>query len=223
MFHENYTPTPVIHQGVEALKLVFELGNYQTILDPSAGSGAFGSVFREVFSGSRTKGMEMRAEEAWWLSRNYDQYEISSFQVQKEKQSLIVTNPPFDRWTEIFIKSWKSLRRGGVLSFLGLTSWGSRSEEGVELFKKYCPVVQMRIPGTVGFRGKGKGSDTRDYCWWAWKKSETLLGERMWVALNLPRLEAKDRTWVVPPGKETGYGKRISICRKSFLLSSFEW
>jgi hypothetical protein len=202
----NYTPTPVTYQGLQALKLIFGLKTPRMILDPSAGSGGFGAVIPYVFPGSRTKGIEMREEEAWWLSRNYDKYEISKFEVQKTRYELIVTNPPFDQWVVMASKAWKSLAGGGFMAFIGLTSWGSRSTEGVAFFKEYCPVLQMRIPGT-----------------WVWKKHEHPWDEKMWVSINLPRLEAKDRTWVVPPGKESGYGQHIQTCRDSFLLSSFEW
>lgn len=219
----NYTPTPVIYQGLQALKLILGLKTPKTILDPSAGSGGFGVVIPKVFPGSFTKGIEMREEEVWWVSRNYDKYEISRFEVQKTKYNLVVTNPPFDSWTEFFHKSWESLSERGFMGFIGLTSWGSRSTEGVALFQKYCPVLQMRIPGTIGYRGKGKGTDIRDYCWWVWKKCKHPWDEKMWISINLPRLEAKDRTWVIPPGKESGYEQYIQTCRDSFLLSSFKW
>lgn len=215
---KDYTPTPVVHQGLQAVRDLCNI-EARTVLDLSAGSGSFGTVFPHVFPGAKTHGIEAREEEAWWLSKNYDTFELKRFK-SKKKYDVIATNPPFDQWREIVPEAIRCLTEdNGILVLLGLTSWGSRSKAGVELFAEHTPILQLRIAGTVGYHGRGKGADQRDYCWWVWSKYEGHISKNdLWVTMTLPRMESEDRNWVVPPGRESGYGKETQLCRESYFL-----
>jgi len=191
------------------------------VLDLSAGSGAFGTVLPHVFPDAHRTGLEIRGEEAWWLSRNYDRYGIGDFTRPRRlrQYDIVATNPPFGLWEEAVRVGMGLLKTDGVLILLGLTSWGSRSRAGLDVFAQHEPALQLRITGTVGFHGRGKGSDVRDYCWWIWTKDKDRIGkEDFWITFNLPRLEASDRTWVAPPGRETGYGTHVKLCSNDYLL-----
>jgi hypothetical protein len=219
-YQRDYTPTPVVDQGVRSLLRVLpDLKKAESVLDPSAGSGAFGSVFSKTIPRARTCAVESRREEEWWLGRNYDEYEIGDFK-RHRTHDLVVTNPPFSLWEEFVETGLRCLNEGGILMLLGLTSWGSRSISGYETFMRYPPSLQMRITGTVAFQGPGRGTDTRDYCWWVWNhNAEGRVGE-FWLSTNLPRLPSGDRRWKIPPGRETGYGiEEIQTCEEEFILS----
>ncbi len=218
----DYTPTPVVYQGMDALTTLFEI-DPRLILDPCAGSGGFGTVFRKLWPRATTSAVEPRKAEAWWLSQNYDRYCTAHFdrhEVATPSFDLIAANPPFSRWIDILVASRTVLKPKGIIVLLGLTSWGSRSKEGVTLFKADPPIAQLRITATVGFHGKGQGTDTRDYCWWIWHKE--LSDYVFWPTFNLPRLEPEHRNWVVPPGRESAYGSDVQICGKRYLLPSPE-
>lgn len=193
----DYTPGPVALQGARALAELIE--SPRRILDPSAGAGVFGQVFRQVWPEAKTVGVEPKREEAWFLSCNYDEYLIDEFEgaegaLYRHDFDLVMTNPPFHSW-EAFIPTALSLvRQGGLVCFLGLTSWGSRSTSGAELFEHYTPIAQFRISGAVSYRPKG--SDMRDYCWWVFRRqASSVVDAKCWVALNLPRLPSSDRKW----------------------------
>src|SRR5690606_25798747 len=193
---EDYTPGPVVMQGVAALRDTLLLDPC-TVLDPSAGSGIFGQVFKHVWPKAHRVGVEPKRGEAWYLRNNYDKYALQKFEDFEDegtRYDLVCTNPPFHSWEAFVQKGLAMAAPGGWVVLLGLTSWGSRSTSGAALFKRHLPIAQLRIMGAVSYRTKG--NDTRDYCWWIFQNS-TPEDERSssWIALNLPRLAGSDRKW----------------------------
>jgi len=203
----DYTPGPVALQGARAVSNMFLENPPARILDPSAGSGVFGQVFRQVWPKARTHAIEPKAVEAWFLSCNYDSYEVNRFEDAStdQKYDLVLTNPPFHSWEEFLIRALSVVVPGGYVVFYGLTAWGARSESGYLLFADYPPAGQLRVPGAVSHRVKG--NDTRDYCWWVFRRThehETNLN--YWATFNLPRLPGHERKWTdgVRPGRQYG-------------------
>ena len=227
-FDADFTPEPVVLQFLTTLR---DSGlEAHRILDPAAGAGVFGKVAREVWPNAFIEAIEPRYEELPYLGRYYDKIHHSTFidairddqlscgpGMNLPRYDLIATNPPFSLWRE-FVRQSLPLIWRGRLALLGLTSWGSRSEDGYDLFEEWKPDRQSRIPGTINFRGPGVNpetgkkwsTDARDYCWWQWAKGPEHLsrirGRRpgrdglTWVAENLPRLQGHERRWKTKPG-----------------------
>jgi hypothetical protein len=222
---EDYTPYPVVLQGARAVKELFTVEPPDTILDPSAGAGVFGQAFRQVWPLAQRSAIEPKKFEAWWLSQTYDQYAIGMFQdtLVQEGFDLVMTNPPFHSWEEFVEKACLVVSEGGYVVLLGLTAWGSRSESGYELFQRYCPVAQLRIPGAVSYRSRG--NDTRDYCWWVFRRPlRTDIGKLKlggWLTINLPRLSGKQRKW--SNGRKPGrvHGEEFQEGDERSLIPSF--
>lgn len=220
----DYTPPVLALQGVLAMRELFCL-QPESILDPSAGSGIFGQAFRVVWPDAATWAVEPKGIESWYLSRNYLNHDICSFEEfhseflhYPEVFDLVMSNPPFHSW-EVFIRmSLLLVKPGGYVCFLGLTAWGSRSESGYDFFHKYPPVAQMRIPGAVSYRSKG--NDTRDYCYWVFRRAEGDIPA--WASFNLPRLPGHLRRWHLghKPGR-CSHGKKLQEDSAQHLLSSF--
>lgn len=219
---DDYTPGPVALQGVQALDELFLVEKPSKVLDPSAGSGVFGQVFRQVWPRALTTAVEPKKGEAWYLSCNYDRYSIGTYQdtVLPNDFDVIITNPPFHSWKDFVVKSLLCVRPGGFVALLGLTSWGSRSRAGNSLFDNMPPVGQMRITGAVSYRPQG--TDSRDYCWWVFrrkfKESDDQIQLKCWVTLNLPRLESDCRRW--PAGRKPGriYGQEFQTRTEGLVL-----
>jgi phospholipid N-methyltransferase len=229
----DFTPRPVVDQFANLLLgILADVGGEEfTMLDPAAGSGVFGQSFRAVARRLAMKSSihayELREEEKPHLARHYDEVTIGdALTIDLERISqpdsdvwlsdlsydLIVTNPPFHLWREYLTTFRRRLNANGVMAFLGLSTWGQRSKDGVSLFEDevYRPHREYRITGTLGFRGPGVnpengkkwGTDTRNYSWWLWKAESNDDEEGIWSCRNLPLLDGSDRRWTSKPGTD---------------------
>lgn len=210
-FDADFTPGPIVFQALVRLS---GWRRPMTILDPSAGAGVFGQQCRLIWPDAKIWGVEPRQEERNHLMRHYDFILIQKFQPLEVFGSpdLIITNPPFPLFPG-FIEAAHTLQprtnegRPKGLVLLGLSTWG-QSAEGVELFERFTPYMQLRIGGRIGYRGPGLnpltqkpwGVDQRDYSWWVWDTSGPPTDH--WMTFQLPVLSVADRTWKVRPGTE---------------------
>lgn len=220
----DFTPLPVIRQGLACvLRLVQCYGSSawtpRKALDPSAGAGAFGMVFRELLPLCHTTGVEVREEEREHVMRNYDQALICSFQdLQTQVADLVATNPPWGTaWSQI-AREWIPL--ADVVALLGPTTWGHSDEpaEALDLFEKHPPWCCLRVPGRVQFRtgtnprtGTKYSADNRKVAWWVWADGVMPLVRNVgdvvpdmpaFATITLPRLPKEDRRWTTRPGTE---------------------
>lgn len=209
---KNYTPINVVRQGLMWWRDREPLLRHSVhnILDPSAGSGAFGVVFDELWPRANTFALEVRPEELDNLKEVYSEAHTCKFPDDvpdlPDYCELVATNPPFPLWREFVEYSMDYLDDNGSVLLLGLDSWGSRSIDGHDFFEVCPPTAQARIAGTVSFRGPGEGADTRSYSWWLWDKARLGVVHRdeqglvVWPTVNLPRLPGEARRWSHPPG-----------------------
>lgn len=210
-FHADFTPEPITQQALAWLRTSLR-GEFAALLDPSAGSGVFGKVARNVWPGIRTFGVEPRAEEEEHLARNYDSFSIDTFERHVETRQpteldLVATNPPFFAFLEIVAAFAPRLRVGGALMLLGLSSVG-QSAEGASVFDQFCPDYQLRVTGRINFRGPGINpetgrkwaSDQRDYSWWIWSGPHGRQKPPCWCTIQLPLLPTHEREWQTRPG-----------------------
>ncbi len=199
------TPLPVARQPLACLSE--QLGwvhRPARVLDPSAGCGVFGVAARERWPDAELVAVEPREEEQAKLHDVYDRVHVSMFDSAPLKAGsfdLIVTNPAFSLWAQIWETSIRLLAPNGVL-VLYLPSTMGHSDEPAErgdIFDFHPPLVQLRVMGRVRHRtginpnnGKPYGADNRKHSFWVWRKQAT---GSSWRTYNLPRLPRADLTY----------------------------
>lgn|GEM_PF-2537770 len=173
------------------------------ILDPSAGCGVFGVAARHVWQRAELTAVEPRPEERPGLERIYDTVITSRFEdaALDGPFDLIVTNPAFSTWGDVWEKAIGLLAPGGLL-VLYLPSTMGHSDEPAErgdIFDRHPPIAQLRVIGRVAHRtgtnpktGKKYGRDNRKHSFWVWRQG-TCRGA--WRTHNLPRLSKEDLTY----------------------------
>lgn len=214
VYDADFTPEGIARQGLEWIEEHLDPhDDLVDMLDPSAGAGVFGMVARDIWRNRlRSVGIEPREEEESNLCRHYNEPYVGLFEdfTVECGFDVIATNPPFKHFSEFVRKGKGALRQGGYLLLLGLNEIGSRGSESRELFREWCPIQQLRIAGTVGFRGPGLnpntgkkwGMDSRSYSFWVWQKGHGhLLSKPNWRTSDLPFLPSAERNWKVKPGE----------------------
>lgn len=222
----NLTPRPVVRQGLIYLR--DQMGVLpKVVIDPSAGAGVFGAVAREVWPKAHLVGIELDADMAALAQRNYDEFHHGDFETYAAGASfnddaLVTSNPPpegFARLRGEQLESWIpiALKLAPVAWLYGKENVGIRVLAQERLFSMLPPVLEARISGYVRHRGRGVGADSHAYAWWLWVVSGQLqnmvtgwlpaaleeMPDRTWPTLNLPRLTARERTWIgTMPGQE---------------------
>jgi hypothetical protein len=219
----DFTPEPVVRQlfAELATRSPHLVGKDESdreglvFLDPAAGAGVFGKVCAEVLPGFRRVAIEPRDEEYDNLTRHY--HKVWDFTLAECSPhildgigpiGLIATNPPFKHALEFVDTLAPRLGRGASMWLLALNDFGQRSAAGRDAFKRYRPSYQLRIAGTVGFRGPGVSTDSRSYSWFGWEGGRFQIPEHehpiSWECRTLPHLPARDRRWVTRPGESGG-------------------
>lgn len=212
----DFTPEPVVEQGIRWVKENLGPPRSLEMFDPCAGAGVFGKVMKRVFPDARTFGCEIREEEERYVQHWYDDSMMGSFKEFVAGDGalfdLVVTNPDFSLFVDALETGMRVVRPGGWVMLLGLNELGTRGEKSREAWDKWMPNMQLRIAGTIGFRGPGLnpetgkrwGTDQRSYSWWLWRRRRSSAFKRMpfWRTCDLPLLEAHERTWRVRPGTE---------------------
>ena len=197
----------------------FDASKVEEILDPAAGAGVYGMVARKYFPRARFTAIELREEERPHLERWYDEVHIGNaldvlarFAAEGRRFGVISTNPAFTLFGD-YARLGKQLlvqdpAAPGVLALLYLTQWG-QAREHWPLITETRPSAQVRVGGRVGFRGRGNGSDARDYSHYVWSLRQAItLDEEgevagvSWDTHQLPPLPKDARTWTVRPGTE---------------------
>jgi SAM-dependent methyltransferase len=203
----DFTPRGVVRQIVQRLRWLMDGPPTRRILDPAAGHGVYADELRRAFAGAHITAVEVRDECGIDLERYADALYLTAFEVFAETRpepfDLIVTNPPFRYWARFVDLALQMLKPGGLVCFLGLSTWG----QSATVAESFVPQQQLRVVGRIGYRGPGInpatdapwGTDQRDYSHWLWSPTWE---HRWWSAENLPALAAPDRTWSVVPGTE---------------------
>lgn len=206
-----FTPRPVARQQLTDLRTRFGLIGCR-VLDLGAGSGAWCAEARDILRPSLIVAVEPRAEELPHLQRWADQvhtmdaatfHDFAASHGAIGAFDLVLGNPPWWCWPEIWRVGWSVLDRTGVLSFLGPSSWGHSHEagEGREIFEQRAPLLQNRVARRVAYNG-GRGTDNRKCSHWVWHRSRSGLLENGWVAHQLPDMGPNAYHWDRRPGTE---------------------
>lgn len=224
-FDADFTPAPVVRQGLGVLQLLDRRGRLgvqpgpepHTIWDPCAGAGVFGMVGRSMFPAAKLVATEPRSEEHVHLERHYHHVATADFQAgyplaAPARPSWIATNPPWSLWTELVELVWPLVEQGSLLALLGPAAWGSSFEpaDGLATLMRCRPIAEFRIPHRIKFRrginprsGEPYGSDHRKCAWWVFqrqaKRSSALLS---WPTYVLPLMPKPAYEWIVRPGTE---------------------
>lgn len=210
-FDACFTPAPVVVQGLRwlASRIVTDGPLPLKLLDCCAGGGVFGQQARIVFPTARLLGAEPRVEEVEHAARHYDEFwtcpadELVA-RVSPRSVDIVSTNPPWWCWGDIFDAVWPLVRLGGLLAFLGPSSWGHSDEQSecIEIFDRVPPIAQLRVRGRIAYNG-GRATDNRKCSWWVfqkqWRAADPSAG---WTTITLPPLDVEQRCWTVRPGTE---------------------
>jgi hypothetical protein len=200
-----FTPRSVVHQALSRLRSYVRLPKrHGRLLDPSAGAGVFGQVARAVFPCWNLVGIEPRVEERPYLEHHYDHVVCTTaqrFATDAPFFDVVASNPPWWCWGEVFDAVWPLVLEGGVLAFLGPSTWGHSDEasECVDVFERVCPAYQWRVRGRIAFNG-GSGTDNRKCSWWVFVRDS--IARTGWLTENLPALPPEARRWTTRPGTE---------------------
>lgn len=210
------TPLPVARQGVQALADFNPEFSPGLALDVGAGCGPFGAAVHDVFGGGVCiQAVEPREEETKSL-RGRKVYE-AIHQVRFEDFEaapcfdLIVANPAFTLWPDVWARSIRLLSSGGCL-LLYLPSTMGHSDEPAEqagIFDEHPPVAQFRVRGRVRHRvgrnpktGKLYGSDNRKHSFWLWSAEPPPRSiAPVWIAKNLPQLPKGSLSYQPPSAR----------------------
>ena len=200
----DFTPYGIVRQCFKEI-IIGRVGALNVhILDPFAGAGVFAQVGRPILDNpairDRWEATEIRVEEKLNIAHHYDLYRMASYtQCRRQAYDLIISNPDFGCIREAVAFLRGRLTSRGILVFLCHDGFGQRSVDGAAFFREHTPIQQWRIPGTISFRGRGTGADTRNYSWWIW--DNRIAPQCRWDTYQLPGpLPARDRTWRVRPG-----------------------
>lgn len=207
----DFTPSALVRQMFEQFKLRYRSPDPISMVDAGAGAGVFGQQAKLVLGEDlrASVGVEIRDEEQF--TRHYTLGVHANFLELEARRfpsaNLVVGNVPFHLWREFVVHARGIVGPRGWVIFLGLSSWGQRARDGIELFSEVPPFAQWRIAGPIGFRGPGRnpetgkrwGTDTRCYSWWVWRGAS--MGEiPSWATTNLPLLPSIERRWTTRPG-----------------------
>ncbi|MBL9105171.1 MAG: hypothetical protein JNL82_29770 [Myxococcales bacterium] len=214
----DYTPMGLVVQGLLALQAeVWSSACVQAnltprrVLDPSAGSGAWGRGVRAVFGDVRLDAVEVRESEAANLAGTHDRVVIGDARdfaalthVRQRRISydLVVTNPSFSTafaassfWPRMFMDAGV-VCPGGHVALYGLSQWG-QGEEVAPILRACPPVLQIRFGGRPAHRADGQ-TDAREYSLWVWRRrlDEPAASSRpSWRTVQLPVLPVALRRW----------------------------
>ena len=206
-----FLPLPVALQGVEAIREHLHVLDDAHILDLGAGAGSIGVALRQVFPAATIVACEPRDEEVSHLLPKYDEVivgtarQLAALRAGRSARhdfDLVVSNPPWSIWGEVWECAWSMVRPGGYVVMHGPSTWGhsDESSEYIDVFDDCPPLQQWRVRGRVAYNG-GAATDNRKVSWWVWRMGAPK-GVRGWWSINLPALEAEQRRWRVRPGTE---------------------
>lgn len=206
-----FTPRPVVRQVLERLRDRFPHLVGGRVVDLGAGAGVWCSEARAVLRPELVVAVEPRQEERDHLRRWAHQVHTMTAQEFAEFADghgavfdLVLGNPPWWCWPEIWTAGWDMLRPAGVLSFVGPSAWGHSHEsgEGRQVFEEAAPLEQWRIARRVAYNG-GRDTDNRKCSAWVWHRANSGTLANGWLAHQLPDMGPNAYHWTERPGTET--------------------
>lgn len=219
-FEVDRTPVAVARQGLRALADIYTSNVFvgrRTLraLDVCAGSGTYASCrdFLPSYGGVEWTCLEIRPEERKWLFRVADRVVIGDVAKSRpawhRRFDLVVGNPAFSLVPVVLRQALKWVKDDGIVCLLGLNELGTRGSSSRMLWSDALPTHQLRVAGTVSFRGPGInpetgkrwGTDQRSYSHWVWGEQHREVPEPYWVTMDLPLLASDERKWKTIPGR----------------------
>lgn len=206
-----FLPLPVALQGVQAIRSHLHVLDDACIADLGAGAGSIGVALRTVFPGAHIVAVEPREEEVPHLLPKYDELFVGDAQQHATMRAgrsathdydLVVSNPPWSIWGDVWDCAWSMVRPGGYVVMHGPSTWGHSDEgsEYIDVFDEHPPLQQWRVRGRVAYNGGG-ATDNRKVSWWVWRAGAPASVHGWWTT-NLEALSSEERRWRVRPGTE---------------------
>ncbi len=185
------TPEPLVRAILSGYaSATWHVAAPKMILDPGAGTGAFGDVARQIWPHSKIVGIDN-----FWSrqSSHYDLWRLRSYldpglSIMNGKFDLIIGNPPF-KYAQRFVEiAHEHAKYAGTIIFLLRLAF-LESAERVDFFKKYPPIKVSVLVSRPSFNGSGQ-TDATAYAVFQWNKefyrNPTFLTWLNWKTMNRP-------------------------------------
>jgi hypothetical protein len=173
------TPRGLVEAAVNRILIP---GRAQRVLDPGAGTGVWGEVWRERDEEAFITGVELLP--TFKRPPAYDDWLIGDFLgwTPPFLYDVVLGNPPYGKLAEGFIrKSVECLRDGGRMLFLLRTEFQNSERRARGIFTDFPPHSIFPLAQRPSFTGDGK-TQPQDYTLFYWVKGHT--GTARWSTFD---------------------------------------
>ncbi len=173
-YDEYETPGYLCEQGVALIA-----GKPKRVLDPGAGSGAWGRAARARWPKAWIEGVEIQAVEnpgcynLWWKGTDY----LTGWPTQPAFDAIIA-NPPYNLLEPFIATSLRRLAPGGQLLFMARLAFLEGQKRRDTLWRETPPKKVFVCSKRPSFQSDGRTNAT-SFCLILWQlghKGETTLG-----------------------------------------------
>ena len=162
----EFYPSP-LNLCTAALKLIPNVYTAGYALDPGAGSGVWGTAFRELNKHAHLVGIEKRR---LVMPKGYNLWDTEDYlkEVWGFRYDIIFGNPPYSLAEEFIRKGISELEQGGYLVFLLRLAF-LESRKRVPFYKEFPPKEVSVLSRRPSFYGNGK-TDATAYALFIWQE-----------------------------------------------------
>src|SRR5579859_63782 len=162
----DHYPTPpwVCTVGVQLLASL-GVDPRARVLDPGAGSGAWGQAARAQWPQASICGVDVRSLD---VPPAYDTWRAADFLTFSDRPyHLVIGNPPYYQAEEFVRHSLRLLAPGGHLLFLLRLAFLESHRRAVGLHREFPPKIVGVLASRISFTHDGRSDDTPYalYCW----------------------------------------------------------
>lgn len=149
----------------------------RTIIDPGAGSGAWGEVAREIWPNAGITGVDLHFPDkppAYDLWRNHD-YIATPEPAVYSGADLVMGNPPYKFAEEFVRQAHRDTNTFGRIVFLLRLSFLESQGRALGLWREYPPAMVSVLDRRPSFTGNRK-TDSDAYAVYFWIKGQQFKG-----------------------------------------------
>lgn len=169
----HFYPTPEKLCSAVIARLDEDLGfsQYISVLDPGAGTGAWGKAFKKYNPKSYVVGVEIQEH---FEEQGYDYYywKQDFLKFVSHSYDLVIGNPPFNQAEEFIHHSLSLTKSGGYVAFLLRSAFKESKKRWKTLFQEKCFIREYQLVERPGFKPNkdGRNSPEHAYSIFVWQK-----------------------------------------------------